>query len=74
MLNSLKKITGRVNARFNKVIHYLDFTDYMMLAGGVSVFYGLYLIYHPAAFIALGSGLIFWALQIERGKNGKVSK
>ncbi len=52
----------------------LDFSDCMILMGGGLVFYGVYQVYQPASFIILGAGLIYWAIQIERGRpNGKPS-
>ena len=42
--------------------------DVLMLAGVGLVFYGVFLIYQPAAFIVLGAGLVYWAIQLERGK------
>jgi hypothetical protein len=51
---------------------FIDITDGMILAGSGLLFYGIYQIFPPAAYIILGIGLIFWAIQIERGKpNGQ---
>ena len=53
-----KRITGRVT---------FDISDIGLILGVASAFYGLFCIYRPAAFIALGGGLIYWAIQLERG-------
>ncbi len=59
---------------FGKVKFPFDFTDCMIIAGGGLVCYGVYQVYPPASFIILGAGLIYWAIQIERGRpNGKPS-
>ncbi len=51
-----------------------DFTDCIFLIGVSLAFYGIYGFDSRIAYIVLGSGLIYWAIQIERGRpNGKPS-
>ncbi len=67
MLTGLKKTIGQVISKLK-----LALTDILLLLGAGLVFYGVYRIYEPAAFILIGTGLIYWAIQLERGKpNGR---
>lgn len=56
-----KKTNGPAKEWFKR-----NYTDIAMVVGVVSVFYGLFRMYSPAAFIALGGGIIYWAIQTER--------
>ena len=63
------KLGKQLKTGWLKAKKYLpDTSDIFIILGFVSVFYGLYCIYKPAAFVALGAGLIYWAIQLERGK------
>ncbi len=51
-----------------QAIKKLDLADLMMLLGIGLVVYGIYRINLTASILVAGIGLIFWAIQIERGK------
>lgn len=66
LLSGRKRRTGRVMWKLP-----FDMIDCLTVIGACLVCYGVYLIYHPAAFLLGGVGLIYLAIQIERGKRGK---
>ena len=59
---------GKLKKLLKSGLAKVDVSDVLLLLGAGSGFYGLFCIYKPVAFIALGVGLIYWAIQLERGK------
>jgi len=60
----LRKLLANFKALVLKVP--LNMQDYSIMAGAVMVFYGIHLVYPPAAFIVIGSGLIYMGLPGKR--------
>ena len=51
-----------------KATRNISFTDILLFIGAGLAFYGIYLIYKPAAFIILGAGVIYLAIMREGEK------
>ncbi len=65
---NFKKIVGLMKSWLIE----LDLTDWMVIIGAILLISGIWIICIPGvAAIITGIGLIGWAIQAERGKNGK---